>query len=250
MNILPINTFRIKQLNSLNFRATQPKFFKDVPENDEFVRSTGSLDIARLKNLGIKHFRLIDSNSIRGVTLSNQKPSLLTELKECGIDTIIDLRQEGSVDSTYAQECNKRGLEYVNFKIKAKMPIFNAPTATKLSLEEKNKANQEFISMLPTFFEKMNKGKYYMACLLGLHRTDLAVTLNYLLNPKEPITPPTLSHMFYENETNLTNKYIGAVKNLTKNLTSKDKAFLGLPENFNEIFSSRILKLRIMNRAK
>ena len=61
---------------------------------------------------------------------------------------------------------------------------------------------------------------------------------------------PTFSHMFYDEETNLTNKYIGSVKNLLKNLTAKDKEFLKLPENFNEIFSSRILKLRMMNCVK
>ena len=130
------------------------------------------------------------------------------------------------------------------------MPIFNVPNATKLSIDEIHKQNKEFVDNLPKFFEKMNSGKYYMACLLGLHRTDLAVTLNYLVNPKEPVTPPTLSHMFMKEETNLTNKYIGAIKNLIKNLSPKDREFLNLPENFNEIFSSRILKLRLMNCAK
>ena len=231
MKILTINNFNISQLKPLSFKATKPNPYENVPHNDEFVRSTGSLDIARLKNLGIKHFRLIDSNSVRGVTLANQRPSLLSDLKECGINTIIDLRSEGG-------------------ELKVKMPIFNVPNATKLSIDERHKQNKEFVDNLPKFFEKMNSGKYYMACLLGLHRTDLAVTLNYLVNPKEPVTPPTLSHMFMKEETNLTNKYIGAIKNLIKNLSPKDREFLNLPENFNEIFSSRILKLRLMNCAK
>ena len=249
MKILPINNFRINQVNPLSFKSVN-NVYNTIPQNDEFVRSTGSLDIGRLKNLGIKHFRLIDSNSVRGVTLANQRPSLLTELKECGINTIIDLRSEGGDSTKYAQSCKERDLDYMNFKLKVKMPIFNAPNATKLSIDERRKQNKEFIEGLPKFFEKMNQGKYYMACLLGLHRTDLAVTLNYLVNPKEPVTPPTLSHMFYDEETNLTNKYIGSVKNLLKNLTAKDKEFLRLPENFNEIFSSRILKLRMMNCVK
>lgn len=250
MKILTINNFNISQLKPLSFKATKPNPYENVPHNDEFVRSTGSLDIARLKNLGIKHFRLIDSNSVRGVTLANQRPSLLSELKECGIDTIIDLRSEGGENTKYAQACHERDLDYMNFKLKVKMPIFNVPNATKLSIDERHKQNKEFVDNLPKFFEKMNSGKYYMACLLGLHRTDLAVTLNYLVNPKEPVTPPTLSHMFMKEETNLTNKYIGAIKNMIKNLSPKDREFLNLPENFNEIFSSRILKLRLMNCAK
>ena len=248
MKILPItNNFNIK---SINFKAKESDYVFKTPQKDEFVRSTDSLDIARLKALNISHFRLIDSNSVRGVTLANQKKPILTELKECGIYNVIDLREEGCKDSKYDQSCAENGLEYMNFKLKINMPIFNAPLATKLSSEERAKQNHEFIEGLPKFFEKMNNGKYYMACLLGLHRTDLAVTMNYLLNPKEPKTPPTLSHMFIKEETNFTNKYIGAMKNLLKNISVKEKAFLGLPENFHQIFDSRVLKLRLMNCAK
>ena len=248
MKILPItNNFRIR---TINFRANENNYVSKVPQTDEFVRNTNSLDIARIKALGISHFRLIDSNSVRGVTLAKQKTSILKELKECGIDTIIDLRSEGGKDSKYAQDCADNGLEYMNFKLKLNMPIFNAPLNSKLSLEDRAKQNREFIEGLPKFFEKMNNGKYYMACLLGLHRTDLAVTMNYLLNPKEPITPPTLSHMFMKEETNFTNKYIGAMKNVLKNMNAEDRKFLGLPENFKNIFDARVLKLKIMNCAK
>ena len=221
--------------------------FHNIPREDEFVRSTGSLDIARLKALGISHFRLIDSNSIRGVTLANQKHSILTELKECGINTIIDLRNEGGENSKYAQACRENGLDYINFKLKINMPIFNMPHATKLTIDERITQNDEFIKRLPAFFKLMDNGKYYMACLLGLHRTDLAVVLNYLINPNEPKTPPILSHMYMKDETNFTNKYIGAMKNLLKNITPEHKKYLGLPEDFNTIFDARVLKLRLMN---
>ena len=221
--------------------------FHNIPREDEFVRSTGSLDIARLKALGISHFRLIDSNSIRGVTLANQKHSILTELKECGINTIIDLRNEGGENSKYAQACRENGLDYINFKLKINMPIFNMPHATKLTIDERITQNNEFIKRLPAFFKLMDNGKYYMAGLLGLHRTDLAVVLNYLINPNEPKTPPILSHMYMKEETNFTNKYIGAMKNLLKNITPMHKKQLGLPEEFNTIFDARILKLRLMN---
>ena len=93
----------------------------------------------------------------------------------------------------------------------------------------------------------MNEGKYYMACLLGLHRTDLAVVLNYLINPNEPKSPPILSHMYMKEETNFTNKYIGAMKNLLKNITTEHKKYLGLPDDFSSIFDARIVKLRLMN---
>lgn len=253
MNILPLSFSNLNNVTSIkktSFKQASPNIHNGIPRHDEFVRSTGSLDIGRLKNLRISHFRLIDSNSVRGVTLANQSPALLTELKECGINTIIDLRPEGSDESRYAENCRKNGLDYFNLKIRDNIPIFNAPFAGKMSAEERRAAIVKFVHQLGDFFNLMDNGKNYMACLLGLHRTDLAVTMNYLLNPKEPTTPPTLSHMFFPEETNLTNKYIGKVKNMLKNLSSKDKEFLKMPDCFSDIFDARVLKLRLMNRAK
>ena len=243
MRILPIT---LSKTNQPCFKS-EAGIKKTIPTEDEFVKSTGSLDIARLKLIGIKHFRLIDSNSIRGVTLANQRTSILTELRECGINTIVDLRSEGGENSKYAEACRNNGLNYVNFKLKINMPIFNIPLSSKLSIGERQAEIEHFIQRLPEFFNIMDKGKYYMACLLGLHRTDLAVVLNYLINPNEPKTPPILSHMYMKEETNFTNKYIGAMKNLLKNITPMHKKQLGLPEEFNTIFDARILKLRLMN---
>lgn len=240
----------------LNIPAVKPLNFKGSDSHtpvrkplhiDEFVKTTGGVDIARIKALNISHFRLIDSNSIRGVTLANQKPEILKELKESGIETIIDLRAEANTDSDYAQKCYENGLDYFNFKLKVNMPIFTPPLASKLSMEERNLENKNFLENLPKFFELMDRGKYYMACLLGLHRTDLAVVLNYLINPNEPKAPPILSHMYLKDETNFTNKYIGAMKNLYKNINSNERQLLGLSDNFKEIFDARITKLRLMN---
>ena len=247
MRILPITFLRTNQTLFRSDTSPKSTVSTAVPVEDEFVRNTGSLDIARLKLLGIKHFRLIDSNSIRGVTLANQKTSLLKELKECGINTIVDLRSEGDVGSKYAEACFENGLNYVNFKLKINMPIFNLPLSSKLSTDERKSEIEAFIKRMPEFFKIMNEGKYYMACLLGLHRTDLAVVLNYLINPVEPKTPPVLSHMYMSEETNFTNKYIGAMKNLLKNITPEHRKFLGLPDDFSSIFNARILKLRLMN---
>lgn len=253
MNILALNFFNQSSVLSVRkpvFKQSSTNFINGIPDNDEFVKSTGSLDIGRLKNLGISHFRLIDSNSVRGVTLANQNPTLLKELKECGVKTIIDLRPEGGEESKYAQNCKRNGLDYFNFKIRDNMPIFNAPFSGKMNAEERRNSIEKFVKQMSSFFDLMDNGKNYMACLLGLHRTDLAVTMNYLLNPKEPTSPPILSHMFFDEETNLTNKYIGKVKNMLKNLTSADKNLLGMPDDFSNIFDVRVLKLRLMNKAK
>lgn len=225
--------------------------YKHEPVSDVFVKSVlPPIDIVRIKNLNISHFRLVDSNSVRGVTLAKQPTRILKELKNSGINTIVDLRQETSETSQYAQDCINNGLNYFNFKLKLNMPIFNNQFSTHMSSKEVAQFNMQFKDNLVKFFEIMNKGRYYISCLLGLHRTDLAMCMNYLLNPREPESPPLLSHMYIDGETNFTNKYIGAIKNLYKNLSAEDRAKMGMPENFREIFDARISKLRLMNAIK
>ena len=209
-----------------------------------------TLDILGLKKLDIPHIRLIYSNSVRGMSLANKPIQILQGLKDAGIETIIDLRKEGSYDSKYARNCTSLGLNYFNFKIKENMAAFNMPGTTKLTTKEFTDMMEGFTKQLAYFFKLMDDGKVYMGCLLGLHRTDLAVVMNYLLNPKEPQSPPILSHMFYKDETNFTNKRIGSIKNLLRNLNPQHRLELHLPENIQDIMSSRILKLRMMNLAK
>lgn len=250
MNILSVNLFNTMPIKKLNFKQAAPNVYSQMPEHDEFVRATGSLDIRRLKAIGIPHFRLHPNETISAVTLANKNPNILTELKECGIENVIDFRPEGSEESKYAKDCRKNGLNYMNLKIRDNMPIFNVPCSGKMSSEQRRVAIENFVNQLSDFFTLMDKGKNFMACLLGLHRTDLAATMNYLLNPNEPKMPPVLAHMFYPEETNFTNKYIGKVKNILKNLNQNDKKILNIPENYSDIFDSRVIKLRLINRAK
>ena len=248
MRILGIN--QTQNLKHINFNGNESKKLHINSGTDEFVRSTDSLNITKLKEMDIAYFRLIDSNSVRGITLSDKKTDVLKKLKEYGVNTIIDLRREGGKTTQYAKNCNKYGLDYFSFKLKDNLPIFTPVANSKLPNDIKKIKHKEFLEKLPTFFEKMNAGRCYMHCMLGLHRTDFGVTLNYLLNPKEPSTVPTLSHMYHADETNFTKKYISLVKNLLKNIENEDKIFLGLPNNFNEIFNSRVLKLKMMNGIK
>lgn len=125
--------------------------------------------------------------------------------------------------------------------------MFNSIGSARESFEEFGANREAFVKDLDKFFKLMERGRVYIGCLLGLHRTDLAVSMNYLLNPIEPQTPPSLSHMFYRDEVNLTNKRIGSTKNLIKNLLETHKQFLGLPVDLNNIFRERVVKLRMMN---
>lgn len=216
-------------------------------ERDAFIRSGATLDVVRLKNLGIENFRLVDSKSVRGQCLTAKPQQLFQDLKEAGIETVIDLRREGSPSSQYARKCEAAGLRYIHFQTNDSFPAFNCRGSNKISSDEFAKLMDGYTSQMVDFFDEMSNGRVYIGCLLGLHRTDMAVAMNYLLNPVEPESPPFLSHMFIKDEPNLTGKRIGAAKNLLRNLTEEHRLKLGLPEGFNEIFGVRVAKLKLMN---
>lgn len=214
-------------LPRINFKRTCPYFGDNLPDSDEFVKAVRDIDAESLKALHINHFRFIDANSVRGVTLSEESTDVLKKLKECGIERVIDLREDNENSLKYAQNCANVGLKYFNFQLNPKATSF-------------------VVQQLPKFFKAMNDGRCYIACYLGLHRTDFAVTLNYLLNPKEPVSPPTLTHIFMPGEPDYTEKYIDAVKKFISNLSMEDRNKLKLPQNLN----SRVTKLLTTNVAK
>ena len=233
---------------SVNFENLMSVCGEDLAQRDAFIRKSATIDVVRLSNLGIKDFRLIDSRSVRGQSLTKKPIELFQELKSCGIETVVDLRREGSSESVYAKKCEQAGIRYMHFQINDTLPPFNPKGSNKVPSNVFDEMMQGFTLKMVDFFDEMSNGRVYVGCLLGLHRTDLAVSMNYLLNPVEPESPPFLSHMFIKNEQNSTGKRIGSVKNLLRNLTPEHRACIGLPDDFNEIFYVRVAKLRLMNK--
>lgn len=252
LTISPLNnkshvsfTENINKTSLLNYQY----IFNDTFKKNDIQQTNNSINIQKIKDLNIAHFRLIDSNSVRGVTLAKQPISILYELKDAGIDTYIDLRHTGGDDTKLAAKCNEAGIDYFNLKLRKNIPVFNNIQGTKYSTKEFAEYVDNFSNHLKNFFELMDKKKLYMSCELGLHRTDIAVSMHYLFNRQEPVSPPLLSHMYFKEENNHTNEYIGYIKNLYRNLKTYNKAeMLHLPES--SIFASRIAKLQIMNRVK
>lgn len=225
---MKINPIQHHKINNINFKSFSIYFCDNVPEPDEFVKSSDSIDIARLKKLNIPNFRLIDSTSVRGATLADKNTNFLKELQQSGIERIVDLRVEGGLETDYARRCLENGLGY-----------FNLPIASQANRNSEKAKIKNLMTKIPEFFEIMDKGKNYMACLLGIHRTDFATALNYLLNPKEPASPPILSHIFVGNEANLTDRYINLVEKVCKKM-----------KICTEIFNARAIKLQMINGIK
>lgn len=111
----------------------------------------------------------------RGCSLSSKRNNwALTKFFEAGITTIIDLR---TADHThrFRGQCEEIGFGYYHFP-----------------LDSKNTPTEEIVSFLPELIRIIDRGGFYIACAMGLHRTDIALSLYYLFNPNQEVPIPEL----------------------------------------------------------
>ncbi len=110
---------------------------------------------------------------VRGTTLSSHHNMRHWQtVINSGVRTIIELRDEDHSDRL-CRMCEKFDIRYFAFP----MDSHSIP-------DERIAAN------LPNFFEVIDNGDFYIACAMGLHRTDLALSIywmfhgaNYKLRP-------------------------------------------------------------------
>ena len=91
-----------------------------------------------------------------------------------------------------------------------------------------------------------NKGQTYQGCRFGIDRTNLGLTLNYLLNPKATRAPKLMSWDNYSMG-NIVNRTTKSVKKIIKKLTPEQRKMLDLPEDFEKYLMERIFELRNTN---
>ena len=172
----------------------------------------------------ILNFNLITKGTeiigVRGQTLSAPKKRwLLEKIKNARIDTIIDLRA-GDHSSSFMAACRDAKLKYFHFPVDR----FRTPDAM-------------IISNLPAFIETINKGGFYIACALGLHRTDIALSLYYIFNP-EAQEPPILYGHIRDGKLQYADIF-QRVGSIYHRLTEADKNRLGWDESFEQEFVRR-----------
>ncbi len=111
-----------------------------------------------------------DFNGLRGKTpLSGKKQAVnwrVKAIKKAGIKSVIDLRTTGECSKAALEALNNNGLTYINFPVE------------DMSWEAKS------LNSITSFINTVNQGDYYVGCANGEARTDLAIAINYLLNPK------------------------------------------------------------------
>ena len=113
---------------------------------------------------------------VRGRTLSSPKQAFAWPIvRECGIRTIIDLREDGIYTRTQ-ELCDKYGMEYFYYPV-----------------DKELKHIHEMVSLFPKFCSLIDKGHFYIACAMGLHRTDIALCAYWVFYAADKgLAPPAI----------------------------------------------------------
>ena len=81
-----------------------------------------------------------------------------------------------------------------------------------------------------------------MGCQFGIDRTNIALFMNYLMNPVVDNAPTVLTWP-YERKKTVANKNIKIVKKIIKRMTPEQRMQIGIPEDYHLMLQNRIFDL-------
>lgn len=133
------------------------------------------MDISLILNAEIKNLD-IAYGGVRGTTLSSRHNMRHWEtIVDSGIRAIIELRDEDHSDRL-CRMCEIHSIRYFAFP----MDSHSVP-------------NEVIASRLQEFFELIDNGDFYIACAMGLHRTDMALSIYWMFHGVDNgMNPPIL----------------------------------------------------------
>lgn len=133
------------------------------------------LDIDRLLKTKIPDIAPV-YGGVRGRTMSSRHQSYAwPALVEAGVKRVIDLR-DVDVSNKFPQLCQEYGMAYFHYPV------------------NKNKKQIEsMVRLLPLFCDMIDEGDFYIACAMGLHRTDIALCTYWVFHAADKgIAPPPI----------------------------------------------------------
>lgn len=112
---------------------------------------------------------------VRGTTLSSRHNMCYWQtIVDSGVRTIIELRDEDHSDRL-CRMCEIHGIRYFAFP----MDSHSVP-------------NEVIAPRLQEFFEIIDNGDFYIACAMGLHRTDMALSIYWMFHGADNGMPPPI----------------------------------------------------------
>jgi len=133
------------------------------------------LDVERIMSTGIPDLAQV-YGGFRGRTLSSTRQlHAWNAMIESGISQIIDLRADYSSDF-YSELCQRSGISYFKYPV-AYEDVWVA----------------KMVELFPEFCKLVDNGRFYIACALGLHRTDIALCTYWVFYAADKgIAPPPI----------------------------------------------------------
>ena len=133
------------------------------------------LDINRILETKIPDIAPV-YGGVRGRTMSSRHQNYAWSIiRDAGIHTIIDLREDG-LHSRMQEKCKQNGMRY-----------FYYPVDNKCNYVE------SMVGLLPELCRHIDEGGFYIACAMGLHRTDIALSTYWVFyGADKGIEPPQI----------------------------------------------------------
>jgi len=103
-------------------------------------------------------------------------------LVEAGITTVIDLREKDHTDRLPAL-CDEYGIHY-----------FHYPVDTSAE------SIAQMVTCFPDFCQHIDAGNFYIACAMGLHRTDIALCTYWLFHGADRGLEPPAIHGYRQED--------------------------------------------------
>ena len=154
---------------------------------------------------------------VRGRTLSSPAQIFAWPIvKECGIKTIIDLREDG-IYTRMQYLCDKFGMEYFYYPV-----------------DKKVKHVKEMVILFPKFCSLIDEGRFYIACAMGLHRTDIALCAYWVFYAADKRFAPPAIRGYRKSDGHITDKIMRVLNAMYKEFTKRNGKEPISPHVFNE----------------
>ena len=137
------------------------------------------MDIRLLLNTGIENIDTV-YGGVRGTTLSSRHNLRHWQnVVQSGVRTVIELR-DGDHSDRLCSLCEQNNIRYFAFP-----------------LDRHTVPNEVIATKLQQLFEIIDGGDFYIACAMGLHRTDMALSIYWMFHGAElQLCPPYLKGHF------------------------------------------------------
>lgn len=133
------------------------------------------MDFARLEKTQIPDLAPVYGGA-RGRTMSSRHQAYAWDaMREAGIKIIIDLREKDTT-ARLIDLCRLHEMRYFHY------PVHTCPETI-----------QQMVEHFPEFCQQIDAGDFYIACAMGLHRTDIALCAYWMFYAADKgIQPPQI----------------------------------------------------------